>query len=122
MGDSGVKLVLEDDQSPLEMFRAFFEDELLEHIASETNKCAAKVCGDKRGKGKVKRKSRDLLWRDANKGEMYSFLRLLLFQAIVKKPSIYSYHSANQMTSTPYFENVHISRDICSSRKVPAFH
>lgn len=50
-GDSGVKLVLEDDQSPLEIFHAFFDDELLDHIISETNKYAAKVCDEKKEKG-----------------------------------------------------------------------
>ena len=64
MGDSGVRLVLEDDQSPLEiLFHAFFYDELLDHIVSETNKYAAKVCEEKRRKGKMKRKSGDLFWR-----------------------------------------------------------
>ena len=59
-GDSGVKLVLEDDQSPSEIFHALIGDELLDHIVSELNKYAAKVCEEKRRKGKMKRKSRHL--------------------------------------------------------------
>lgn len=109
-GDSGVKLVLEDDQSPLEIFQAIFDDALLDHIVTETNKYAVKVCAEKRRKGKMKRNSRDLLWKETNKGEMYAFLGLLLLQGIVKKPSIYSYHSTNQLISTPFFGKC-ISRD-----------
>ena len=70
----------------------------------------SKVCDEKRRKGKMKRKSRDLLWRDTNIGEMYAFLGLLLLQGIVKKPSIYSYHATNQLISTPFFGKC-ISRD-----------
>ena len=57
-GDSGVKLVLENAQSPLEIFQAFFHSELLDQIAIETNKYIAKVCDEKRKKVKMKRKSR----------------------------------------------------------------
>ena len=64
----------------------------------------------KRRKDKMKRKSRDLLWRDTNKGEMYAFLGLLLLQGIVKKPSLYSYHSTSQLIPTP-FGGKCISRD-----------
>lgn len=34
---------------------------------------------------------------------MYAFLGLLLLQGIVKKKSLYSYHSTNQLISTPFF-------------------
>ena len=71
-GDSGVKLVLEDDQSPLEIFQAIFDDSLLDHIVSETNKYAVKVCAEKRRKGKMKRNSRDLLWKETKEKCMHS--------------------------------------------------
>lgn len=41
---------------------------------------------------------------------MYAFLGLLLLQGIVKKPSIYSYHSTNQLIATLFFGKC-ISRD-----------
>ena len=83
------------------------DDELLDHIVSEINKYAAKVCEEKRRKGKMKRKSRDLLWRDTNKGEMYAFLGLLLLQGIVKHSFKYitmHYNNSNMNNVNKYFK------------------
>ncbi|MPC46149.1 hypothetical protein E2C01_039858 [Portunus trituberculatus] len=42
-GDSGVKLVPDDVHSPLEIFQALFDDEVLDHTVSETNKAKKSV-------------------------------------------------------------------------------
>ena len=49
------------------------------------------------------RKSRDLVWKETNVGEMYTFIGLAILHGIVRKPTIYSYHSTDQMLATPFF-------------------
>lgn len=109
-GDAGVKVILEDPQNPLDIFLAFVDDDIIEYLVSEINRYAAKVCEEKRRKGKMRRKSRDLVWKETNVGEMYTFIGLAILQGIVRKPTIYSYHSTNQLLATPFFGKC-MSRD-----------
>lgn len=48
MGDSGVKVALEENQSPFEIFHFFFYDKLLDHIVSKINEYAANACLEKK--------------------------------------------------------------------------
>ena len=67
------------------------------------------------------RKSRDLVWKETNVGEMYTFIGLAILHGIVRKPTIYSYHSTNQMLVTPIFGEMHVKGQICTHSQVFAF-
>ena len=59
----------------------------------------------------MRRKSRDLVWKETNVGEMYTFIGLAILHGIVRNPTIYSEHSTNQsMLATPFFGKC-MSRD-----------
>ena len=66
---------------------------------------------EKRRSGKMRRKSRDLLWKEStNPGEVRIVLDIVILQGIVQKPNIDYYHSTNPLIHIPIFGKI-ISRD-----------
>lgn len=78
---------------------------------SETNKYAAHYVEQKRRSGKMRRKSRDLLWKEpTNSGEIKVVLGIVIFQGIAQKSNLDYYHSTNPLIHAPIFGKT-ISRD-----------
>ena len=86
-GNFGVKLELQGITDPVGIFKSFIDGDIIELLVTETNKYARKYIDEKYASGKMKRKSRDLLWQDTNEGEVIVMLALVALQGIVNKPN-----------------------------------
>ena len=64
IGDSVVNLNLQNNTNVAKIFESFIEDEIIELIVNKTNKYSANYIDEKRRSGKMRRKSRDLLWKE----------------------------------------------------------
>ena len=65
----------------------------------------------KRQSGKIRGKSRDLLWKEpTNPGEIRVVLGIVILQGLVQKPNTDYYHSTNPLIHTPIFRKI-ISKD-----------
>ena len=109
--NSGVNINLQNKTNVAEIFESFIDGEIIELIVNETNKYADNYIDEKRRSGKMRRKSRDLLWKEStNPGEVRIVLGIVILQGIVQKPNIDYYHSTNPLIHTPIFGKI-ISRD-----------
>ena len=109
-GNFGVKLELQGITDPVGIFKSFIDGDIIELLVTEINNYARKYIDEKHASGKMKRKSRDLLWQDTNEGEVFVMLALVALQGIVNKPHINDYHSTNPLLHTPIFGKI-MSRD-----------
>ena len=92
-GNSGVNVNLQNKTNAIEIFESFIKGEIIELIANETNKYAADHIDEKRRSGKMRRKSRDLLWKEpTNPGKIKVVLGIVTRKGIVQKPNIDYYH------------------------------
>ena len=111
IGNSGVNVNLQNKTNVVEIFESFIDSEIMELIVNETNKYADNYIDEKRRSGKIRQKSRDLLWKEStNPGEVRIVLGNVILQGIVQKPNIDYYHSTNPLIHTPIFGKI-ISRD-----------
>ena len=110
-GNSCVKFCLLGVTDPIEIFESFNGGDIIGLIATETNKFASKFIDEKRKSGRMKRKSRDLLWHDTNEGEIRVMVAFVALQGIVNKPHVNDYYSTNPLLYTPIFGKF-MSRDI----------
>ena len=110
-GNSDVNVNLQNKTNVAKIFESFIDGEIIELIVNETNKYADNYIDKKRRSGKMRRKSRDLLWKEStNPGEVRIVLDIVILEGIVQKPNINYYHSTNPLIHTPIFEKI-ISRD-----------
>ena len=58
----------------------------------------------------MRKKSRDLLWKECTNLEVRVVLDIVILQEIVQKPNIDYYYSTNPLIHTPIFGKI-ISRD-----------
>ena len=111
IGNSGVNVKLQNKTNVAEIFESFIEGEIIELIVNETNKYADNYIDEKPGSGKMRRKSRDLLWKEStNSGEVRIVLGIVILQGIVQKLNIDYYHSTNPLIHNLIFGKI-ISRD-----------
>ena len=107
IGNSGVNVNLQNKTNVAEIFESFIEGEIIELIVNETNN----YIDEKRRSGKIRRKSRDLLWKEpTNPREIRVVLSIIILQGIVQKLNIDYYHSTNSLIHTPIFRKI-ISRN-----------
>ena len=111
IGNSGVNVNLQNKTNVAKIFESFIEGEIIELIVNETNKYADNSIDEKCRSSKIRRKSRDLLWKEpTNPGEIRVVLRIIILQGIVQKLNIDYYHSTNPLIHIPIFRKI-ISRD-----------
>ncbi|KAK9712038.1 Transposase IS4 [Popillia japonica] len=77
----------------LQFFNLFFDDELVNEIALQTNIYAGQV----RTEGNAKSQ-----WRDVTINEIRLFLAINIMQSVVKKPNLQDYWSRNPIIETPF--------------------
>ena len=93
IGNSGVNVNLQNNTNVAKIFESFIEDEIIELIVNKTNKYSANYIDEKRRSGKMRRKSRDLLWKEpTNPREVRVVLGIVILQGIVQKKNIDYHH------------------------------
>lgn len=92
--------------SPIQFYRYFMDDALLDIIVNETNANADKVILSSR----LVRKSRLNEWTPTDREEMKKFLAIVLFMGLVKYPKISDYWSQKLIFSNNFVKSL-ISRN-----------
>uniref|UniRef100_A0A0K0E1W0 PiggyBac transposable element-derived protein 4 n=1 Tax=Strongyloides stercoralis TaxID=6248 RepID=A0A0K0E1W0_STRER len=99
LGQPGIKKNILDASNSLLFFELFFDEQLVLHIVTETNRFADQYINQHPGK----EKSRTKFWHPTNTKEIYIFLGILILQGITIKPDISLYWSKNKLIETPIF-------------------
>lgn len=98
-GQPGIQKNITDVSNPLLFFELFFDEELVLHIVTKTNRFANQYIK----KHTSKEKSRTKLWHPTDSREIYVFLGIMILQGITVKPEIALYWSKNKLIETPIF-------------------
>lgn len=99
--NAGIKHNIPAGANPLDYFKLFIDDEIVQQIVTETNKYAVHLKNnDNSANSRLKH------WKDTNSKEITEFLSLLMLMGHMKKPTIEEYWSTNPMLSTPFFGQV----------------
>lgn len=101
-GFTGLKITVSSPPHPLELFEAYFDDELLDVIVVETNRYASQLLNS----SKLGQHSRFRKWYALTREELRVSLSLLLLQGIVQKPNERMYWSRNRLVETPVFGEI----------------
>ena len=105
-GTPGLTAELPEECTPLDVFKLFFKDELLDTITEETNRYAAQyLCGRI-----LPQHSRLGNWTCVTTDEMKVFLALVIAMGVIHKSDIGNYWSADEVIHTPFFSS-HMSRN-----------
>lgn len=94
-----------DNLQPQQVYEIFFNNDLLDFIAEETNRNARNFISTE----ELGPKSRARTWRETSSEELRKFFGIVLYTGIVKYPGIHDYWSTN-----PLYENDLITS--CMSR------
>lgn len=101
-GSSGLTFTVSSPPQPLELYEAYFDDELLDVIVAETNRYASQLLNS-RNLGKH---SRFRKWFPVTREELRVCFSLLMLQGIVKKPNERLYWSKSRLIETPAFGEI----------------
>ena len=101
-GQPGLKLAVAGDQ-PLDYYRLFLTDKLIDHFITETNLYADQIIAVSRPQ---KQFARLKDWKKVDRTEFLKFLGLTLLTGIVNKPSIASFWSTMPLLYTPLFSQI----------------
>ena len=99
-GNPGIQVELRNVANPLE----FFDNKIVELIASETNRYAEQFLEERLANLKTRSRSKE--WTDTNSNEIRVFLALLLLQGVNHKPLIQQYFSKRASLYTPFFGDI----------------
>ncbi|XP_070211318.1 piggyBac transposable element-derived protein 4-like [Littorina saxatilis] len=88
-----------ENPQPLDFFRLFVGDEMIDLLVEQTNDYAQR----KIDAGNLKPHSRLHRWLPVTLDEMKVFLSLVIATGLVIKPTIEEYWSQDEITSTPFF-------------------
>ncbi|XP_023244129.1 piggyBac transposable element-derived protein 4-like [Centruroides sculpturatus] len=94
-GTPGCRFSRNQVTEPLDYFKLFFDDELVNLITSETNRHALT-------RSKTSRKQ----WHPVSIEEMYLFFSIIILQGIINKPNERMYWTTNETLSTPSFQRL----------------
>jgi hypothetical protein len=94
-----------DDHSPLDLFKLFFDQKLVQFIVDETNNFQANSSNES-----LSTSSHQAKWSRTNPEEIYLFLATFMLMAHVKKYKIKDYWSTDRLIATPVFGDI-IPRD-----------
>lgn len=101
-GNPGIKITGINLEDPMAIFNAFFDDEIMEYIASETNRYADQFIE----KNDLTPSARARHWKETNLKEMRLFFAILIYMGIVQKPVEEWYWSRRQSISTPFINDI----------------
>ena len=102
-GDSGIK-VPTDNFQPIDYYKLFLTDELLNGLVQNTNLYATQTIAEaSQNEGGLSRSSRLKQWTDTNTQEIQQWLGLTLLTGLVRKPTIAMYWTHSSIFSTPVF-------------------
>ena len=100
--------VLDNVETPDEVFRLFLTNEIIDKMVLETNLYAEKFLT----KPDLKTKSRFRNWKPINREEMLKFLGVALVMGLVRVPNINDYWSKNMMYRNNYIIRVIVKIDL----------
>lgn len=89
--------------SPVDVFNQFYNDELMENIATEINRYAQECI---QSKGDLSTHSRFRMWTPTTVEELRAFMALQMAMGMCKQPTIQDYWSDWWLTKTPSFPTV----------------
>lgn len=98
--ESGLQLLSADSHSPMSLFKLFFSTSAVSTLCHNTNAQAAKATA----------KERKYKWTDVSITEMYHYIGIVFYMAMVKLSSITDYWRQNSILSVPFPATV-MSRD-----------
>ncbi|KAI5101011.1 hypothetical protein C0J45_8214, partial [Silurus meridionalis] len=98
--EPGPQLRSSDSHSPLSLFKMFFPESVVSTLCHNTNAQAAKSIA----------KGRKYKWSDVTVREMYRYIGLLFYMAMVKLPSIIDYWRQSSIFTVPFPATI-MSRD-----------
>ena len=88
-----------DDKTwPIDIYKLFITDDLLDMISSATNEYAQQVIADRH----VTRRSRLISWKDTTPEEILKFFGIILYMGLVDKPEIALYWSKSMLYDDPF--------------------
>jgi hypothetical protein len=82
IGNSGPLVILDECSGPIDFFKLFLTDEIIQLMVIETNRNAQQMLSSQ----KISRGSRFSSWKPITKVEIEHFLGLLLWMGLVKMP------------------------------------
>ena len=97
--ESGINV----ESTPIDIFKNFFDRELVTLICRETNLYQRKVKENLLSEGKLGPKSRIHKWVDVSEDDVYRFLALIILMGVIRKPTLQMYWSTDEMLATPFF-------------------
>ena len=97
-----VNASLPQNPTPFDYLRLYFGDEIVDHIAEETNRYADQYIS----RNIIPPHSPVRNWSPTNREEMLAFVGLCILMGLVYKPCITMYWSGNEMYRTPVFGQV----------------
>ncbi|XP_054717507.1 piggyBac transposable element-derived protein 4-like [Uloborus diversus] len=101
-GSPGLKERIQNAADPMEYFNIFFSDDIVEHIACETNRYAKDYLNDVT----LKPHSRANKWKPTSPEEIRVLLAIFIIQSIVQKPKESLFWTRRTSIETPFFRNV----------------
>ena len=102
MGVPGLKVNM-DSKKPIDFFKLFVTDELINTMVLETNKYAEEESNKHHP---IKKSSCLKDWKATNADDMKNFLGILLHMGCVKVPSFEHYRLTNKLYVCPVFSKV----------------
>ena len=96
----GVQADLSNDSSPLDCFRALFDDEVCDLLMNSINEFAAYTVSKNTS---LLQHSRLGKWVDIDRSELFKFLSVLTTMGVDHRASIEDYHSQHMALYTPYY-------------------
>ena len=103
-GNPGIQVALNDVTDPLEFFELFFDNEIVDQIATETNRYARQFLEERLVNLMARSRSKE--WIDTDSNEIRVFLALLLMQGVNHKPDMQCYFSKRTSLYSPFFAEV----------------
>ena len=100
-GEPGIQVDTEGFE-PIDYFRLFFNDDIINYLVIDTNRFAEQFARDIN----LKRRSRAHKWYRTDPVEMKQFLGLTFLMGIIQKPTIQMYWSNDPLYSTSIFKQV----------------
>ena len=109
IADPGVKFEVADKSSPPEFFEKFFDDQVIELIAIETNRFAKQTI-EAAGVESLPKKARLREWYDTSAEEIKLYVALLILQGIDSKSENRFYFGKRESVRNSLFPKVMSSR------------
>ncbi|GFN83543.1 PiggyBac transposable element-derived protein 4 [Plakobranchus ocellatus] len=101
----GIKVALSDDPSPLEVYKLFITDELINSWKAETNRYARAIINSK-DQQLLSNRSRFKLWTPFTLQEMWNFIAICIHMGLDKKPTLRDYWTRHPVLHSSFAPKV----------------